>query len=126
MKRFTALLTLGTLLTVLGVGSSALAEDSCGGKGQKPCPLQGWMEDNVQIPMEKGQYDKVAAALEKVAKHAPTPEWNEGPKSWKGSAEAGVAAAKAGDLKALKKTCKSCHKAHRKEYKKKFRMKPTP
>lgn len=125
MKRFSRMMMVACLVGVTGFAAAASA-DECGKKGQKPCPLQGWMENNVQAPMEKGEMAKVAAALEKVASIAPDKKWNEGDEGWPAIAKAGVAAAKAGDEKALKKSCKSCHKAFRKEYKAKHRMAPPP
>lgn len=113
-------------LASIGDVASANADEACGGKGQKSCPLQGWMEANVQVPMEAGDLKKVAIALEKAAAFAPDKAWNEGEKSWSALAKAGAEAARAGDAKAMKKTCKGCHKAFRKKYKAKFRMRAVP
>ena len=127
MKRICMMLMVVSLVGAAGVGLANGAQaGECGDKGQTPCPLQGWMEKNVQIPMEKTEWDKVAASLGKVAGYAPDPAWNKGDKGWETTAKAGIAAAKAKDLKALKKTCKSCHKSFRKNYKAKFRMRPPP
>lgn len=110
----------------MGLAAPAAADEPCGEKGQKSCPLQGWMEENVQKPLESGDLKKVAAALEKAAAFAPDKKWDEGDSGWSATAKKGVAAAKAGDEKATKKTCKSCHKAFRKEYKAKYRKRPVP
>lgn len=123
MKRFSGWMTIAALGCVM-VSSGVAAEDTCGGKGQKPCPLQGWMEDNVEAPFKAGDMDKVAAALEKASKLAPDPKWNEGDTGWEKLAKQGAAAAKAGDKKALKASCKGCHKAHRKQYQKQHRTRP--
>lgn len=125
MKRFSQLWMLASLVGVLGLSSVASA-DECGAKGQKPCPLQGWMEENVQGPLDDGKLDKVAAALEKVASIAPDKEWDKGAEGWSALAKAGAAAAKAGDEKAAKKSCKTCHKKFRKDYKAKHRMAAPP
>lgn len=123
MKRISVLLTLASVLGALGVVHvPSVRADDCGGKGQKSCPLQGWMEENVQVPMEQDKLDKVAASLEKVASLTPDKSWTE----WESAAKAGAAAAKSGDVKAMKKSCKSCHKAYRKEYKAKYRMNAPP
>ena len=128
MKRFSVVVAFTAVISALALGSfRAHAEDAkpaCGEKGQPSCPLQGWMEKNVDEPFEKGDLAKVAASLEKLAGMAPDPKWNEGDKGWSKLAKDGAAAAKKGDSAATGATCKGCHKAWRNEYKAKFRMKP--
>jgi len=116
------------LLGAAGLGASlpVRADEACGEKGQKSCPLQGWMEDNVQAPLDDGNLKKVAEALEKAATFAPDKKWDEGDSGWSATAKKGAAAAKAGDLKAVKASCKTCHKAFRKDYKAKHRMRAVP
>ncbi|MDD9937645.1 MAG: hypothetical protein OXT09_28800 [Myxococcales bacterium] len=126
MKRFSIVLLTSALvsgLSLVGLGSAA-AEGKCGKKGQPMCPLQGWMEENVQKPMDKGDWKAVSKAMKKAAGMAPDASWNEGDKSWKKMAEESAKAAASGDEKAIKATCKSCHKAWRKKYRKEFREKP--
>lgn len=127
MKRFSM------VLAVFGVVSgvalldqpSVRAEDGqCGGKGQPSCPLQGWMEKNMQPPYDGKDMKKLEAALEQAAQLAPDPKWNEGDNGWSKIAKDGAAAAKAGKFDAVQQTCKSCHKAWRSKYKKEHRMKP--
>lgn len=125
MKRFglVAIMSAMTAFAALS-GTPAQAAEACGEKGQKACPLQGWMDKNLQAPMEAGKFDVVATNLKKVAKMAPDAAWEKGDKPWGKFIKEGVAAANAGDVKALKKSCKGCHKAFRKNYKKQFRTKP--
>jgi hypothetical protein len=103
---------------------AAQAEDACGGKGQPSCPLQGWMEKNMDPAVEKEDAKALAAAFEKSAALVPDPKWNDGDSGWAKIAKAGAAAAKGGDIAAAKKECKTCHKAWRDKYKKEFRTKP--
>jgi hypothetical protein len=103
---------------------SAHAEGACGEKGQPSCPLQGWMEKNMDANVEKHDTKALAAAFEKAAGFAPDPKWNDGASGWSKIAKDGATAAKSGDLAAAKKTCKTCHKAWRNKYKKEFRLKP--
>lgn len=126
MKRFSLLVAVSSVVGALAFGAiGARAEDAkCGEKGQPSCPLQGWMEKNVDAPMSAKDLAKVAAALEKVATMSPDPKWNEGANSWSKIAKDGAAAAKAGDAAAAGASCKSCHKAWRKEYKEKHRTRP--
>jgi hypothetical protein len=100
------------------------ADGACGEKGQPSCPLQGWMEKNMDANVEKNDTKALAAAFEKAAGFAPDPKWNDGADSWSKIAKDGAAAAKSGDMAAAKKTCKTCHKAWRDKYKKEFRTKP--
>jgi hypothetical protein len=103
---------------------AAQAEDACGAKGQPSCPLQGWMEKNMDTAVEKNDAKALAAAFEKSAAFVPDPKWNDGDSGWAKIAKAGADAAKGGDIAAAKKECKTCHKAFRDKYKKEFRTKP--
>jgi hypothetical protein len=103
---------------------AARAEEACGAKGQPSCPLQGWMEKNMDTAVEKNDAKALAAAFEKSAGFVPDPKWNDGDSGWGKIAKAGAAAAKSGDVAAAKKECKTCHKAWRDKYKKEFRTKP--
>jgi cytochrome c553 len=116
-----------------GVAAAALLQPSvhaddakCGDKGQPSCPLQGWMEKNMDPASEKGDLKALAAAFEKAAGFAPDPKWNEGATSWSTLAKEGAALANKGDLAGAKKQCKACHKAWRDKYKQNFRTKPVP
>jgi len=127
MKRLAIVTMFATAVGALSLWNlpEAAAEDTkCGEKGQPDCPLQGWMEKNVQDPLDAGDLAKVAASLEKAAGFVPSPKWNDGDNGWAKLAKAGAAAAKAGDTAAVKASCKSCHKAWRNQYKKEFRTKP--
>jgi hypothetical protein len=127
MKRFAIVTTFAAAVAALTLWNlpKVQADDAkCGEKGQPSCPLQGWMEKNMQDPMDKNDLAKVAASLEKAATFVPDPKWNDGDNGWAKIAKAGAAAAKAGKASEVKAACKSCHKAWRNEYKKQFRMKP--
>jgi hypothetical protein len=127
MKRFSIALSFTLLisgLALIGQPQARADEAKCGEKGQPKCPLQGWMEKNMQDPLDAKDLKKVAESLEKAAKLAPDPKWNQGDTSWSKIATDGAAAAKAGDFKGTQAACKSCHKAWRNEYKKQFRTRP--
>ena len=126
MKRFSiVLMAVGLVSGVALFLPSVQAEDAkCGEKGQPHCPLQGWMEDNMQPAYDAKDLKKLEAALERAAGFAPDPKWNEGADGWSKIAKEGAAAAKAGDFEAVKQTCKSCHKAWRSKYKKEHRTAP--
>lgn len=103
------------------------AEDAkCGEKGQPDCPLQGWMEKNMQDPFDAKDWKTVAASLEKAAGFAPDPSWNTGDTGWSKIAKDGAAAAKAGNEEGVQQACKACHKAWRSKYKKEHRTHPIP
>ena len=124
MKRFAivAVMAAAVFAGALYEQPTASADDDDACKGGK-CPLHDWMEKELQEPMDAGDLKKVAASLEKLGAHVPDPKWNEGDNGWAKLAKDGAAAAKAGDAKAVGATCKSCHKAWRKEYKEKHRSK---
>src|SRR5215813_11552136 len=101
MKRFSIALTFVALVSGLALVRlpEVRAEDAkCGAKGQPSCPLQGWMEKNMQGPFDKKDLKTLAESLEKAAGFAPDPKWNTGDKSWQKIAKDGAAAAKAGDF----------------------------
>ena len=127
MKRLSIVLMAAGLAAGVALLSSpaARAEDkTCGGKGQPSCPLQGWMEKNMQEPFDSKDLKKLSEALDKAAAFAPDPSWNEGATGWTKLAKDGAAAAKAGNFEAVQQSCKSCHKAWRSKYKKEHREKP--
>ena len=128
MKQTVWAMVLSAGFLALGYASmpSAHAEGAatCGGKGQTPCPLQGWMEKNMQGPTDKGDTKALATAFAQAAKFVPDPAWNSGDPSWATISKAGADAAAKGDLAAAKAQCKSCHKAFRDKYKATFRTKP--
>jgi cytochrome c556 len=129
MKRFVMVVIGTSVVSALALvhQPEVRAEDAkCGEKGQPDCPLQGWMEKNVQDPMDKDDLKTVAASLEKAAAFAPDPKWNDGPTGWSKLAKDGAAAAKSGDVEATKASCKACHKAWRSKYKKEHRSKAVP
>ena len=103
---------------------SVRADGACGEKGQPSCPLQGWMEKNMDPAVDKNDGKALAEAFEKTVGFVPDPKWNDGDSGWTKLSKEGAAAAKSGDIAAAKKTCKSCHKAWRDKYKKEFRLKP--
>ena len=93
-------------------------------EGQPPCPLQGWMERNVQKPLDDGDFARLAQALARVPRFAPDPSWNDGEQGWSKLAEVAAAAARAKDGDAIEQSCKGCHRAWRKKYKQEFRLRP--
>ena len=127
MKRFAIVILCVATVSGLAFMTSpvARAEDAkCGEKGQPNCPLQGWMEKNMQDLLDKEDLKALAGSFEKAAKLVPDAKWNDGENGWAKIAAAGAAAAKAGDRSAVQKSCKGCHKAWRSEYKKQFRTRP--
>ena len=127
MKRLVSVLVVSGAIAAAALTMqqpAAQAADACGGKGQPSCPLQGWMEKNMDPAVEKSDAKALAAAFEKSVSFVPDPKWNDGDNGWTKIAQAGAAAAKGGDIAAAKKECKTCHKAWRDKYKKEFRTKP--
>jgi hypothetical protein len=84
----------------------------CGGKGQKACPMQGWMKGVMASAVSSGDKDKIAAALNTIASK-PVPGYDQ----WSGIASAGAAKAAAGDIDGAKESCKKCHALYQKKYK---------
>lgn len=105
-------------------------DPKCGGE-DNPCPLERWMTNNVGEASEKEDLKQMAADLDQIARLAeayPLPQkWNEGKDAWTKIASDGAKAARAGDFKLARKSCKGCHKPWRKLFQKsEFRTKPLP
>jgi hypothetical protein len=102
----------------------APAAVACGDEGQPSCPLQGWMERNVQKRLDDGDFARLAQALARVPRFVPDPSWNDGEQGWSKLAEAAAVAARATDGDAVEQSCKACHRTWRKKYKQEFRLRP--
>ena len=101
---------------VVSDSSTELKDFECGGKGKKPCPMQGWMKSVMQSASTSGDGAKLASALEQAGAKAPS-----GMPEWKRISAEGAAAAKKGDIEGAKKSCKSCHDLYKKEWQEKRR-----
>lgn len=91
----------------------------CGAKGQKPCPMQGWMKTVMASASSSGDGTKLANALAYTAGKPPP-----GMGQWTAISNAGVAKAKAGDIEGAKATCKQCHDLYKEKYKSAMRDRP--
>lgn len=91
----------------------------CGAKGQKMCPMQGWMKTVMASASSSGDGTKLASALAYVAGRTPP-----GMGQWASISNKGVAAAKAGDIDGAKATCKQCHDLYKEKYKASMRDRP--
>lgn len=91
----------------------------CGAKGQKPCPMQGWMKTVMASASSSGDGTKLANALAYTAGKSPP-----GMGQWAAISNAGVAKAKAGDIEGAKATCKQCHDLYKEKYKSSMRDRP--
>ncbi|WP_232379870.1 hypothetical protein [Polyangium fumosum] len=91
----------------------------CGAKGQKACPMQGWMKSVMASATSSGDLTKIANALAYIAGKPPP-----GMGSWVSISNEGVAKAKAGDLDGAKASCKKCHDLYKEKYKQTMRDLP--
>ncbi|XXY50747.1 hypothetical protein WME91_06340 [Sorangium sp. So ce269] len=88
----------------------------CGAKGQKACPMQGWMKTVMQSATTSGDGAKIASALDYVASKPPP-----GMPKWVAISKEGAEKAKKGDIDGAKASCKACHDLYKAEYKAKHR-----
>jgi hypothetical protein len=91
----------------------------CGAKGQKACPMQGWMKSAMAAAASSGDGEKLSKALAYVAGKSPP-----GMGSWASISSAGAAKAKAGDIDGAKTSCKQCHDLYKEKYKNTMRDRP--
>lgn len=126
MRQAATLLLLAAVLFGVGFTAafSAVAEDAKCDESEPGCSLQRWMSNHVDAALKKKDLEGVGRALQTAADCAPDPKWNEGDKGWANIAKAGAAAAKAGNLSAVKKACKNCHETWRSDYRKQYSTRP--
>jgi hypothetical protein len=91
----------------------------CGGKGQKACPMQGWMKGVMANATSSGDGAKIASGLSYIAGKPPP-----GMGSWASIAADGASKAKAGDIDGAKASCKKCHDLYKEKYKNTMRDMP--
>ena len=96
----------------------------CGGQGQPDCPLQAWMKENNQEPLQDNDLARVAASLDQLPRFVPDPAWNQGATGWATVARNGATAARAGDVRGTRAACKACHTAWQDRYRERFRARP--
>ncbi|APR78439.1 Hypothetical protein A7982_03786 [Minicystis rosea] len=93
-----------------------LTKWACGAKGQKPCPMQGWMKKVMAPASSSGDGEKLSEALTYAGKRPPP-----GYDQWVAISKEGAAKAKAGDIDGAKASCKKCHDAYKQDYRMKMR-----
>lgn len=91
----------------------------CGGKGQKPCPMQGWMKSVLGAAAGSGDAKALAKALKEVAAK-PVAGFDQ----WVAISNEGAAKADAGDIDGAKQSCKKCHSLYQKKYREEMRDQP--
>jgi hypothetical protein len=95
---------------------------TCGRPGQARCPMQAWMRTRLAEPLSQGKMITVAEALDRLAAAPPEKSWA----LWAMSSRDGAAAARRGDGRALRQSCRTCHDAYRAPFRKKHRLDPAP
>jgi hypothetical protein len=96
--------------------ADAAAAPTCGKKPLPPCPLQGWMQGNMQPPMQAQDFAGLASALDRSAALQPPGYGN-----WASIARDGARAARDQNLDGVKASCKSCHGQYQDRYRKEMR-----
>lgn len=125
----TALLGGGLLAWTAGSGVASaeppLAPEeraTCGRPGQARCPMQAWMRTRLADPLSQAKMPALAEAMDRLAAAPPEKTWA----LWATSAREGAAAARRGDGRAVRQSCRTCHEAYRAPFRKKHRMRPAP
>jgi hypothetical protein len=94
-----------------GTATAAAKKFACGDKGQPNCPMQGWMKSAMGSAVASGDGERIAKALETVARKPVAGFGN-----WTAIALEGAAKARAGDIDGAKLSCKKCHDAYKHKY----------
>jgi hypothetical protein len=93
----------------------------CGVENGPDCPLQRWMDEEINNSFTTRNARQLATAFRFLAKIAPPayPDWA----AW---AEGGVAAATKGDFALAKRACAGCHNDYRERYRTEMRSRALP
>lgn len=94
-----------------GTAAAGAKKFACGDKGQPNCPMQGWMKSAMGSAVASGDGERIAKALETVARK-PVAGFGE----WTSIALAGAAKARANDIDGAKQSCKQCHDKYKHKY----------
>jgi hypothetical protein len=89
---------------------------ACGQDGLPECPLQGWMDQEINAFYNTRARTELAAAFRFLARLAPP-----GYPDWAPWAEGGAAAADKGDFGLAKRACNGCHDDYRERYRTELR-----
>lgn len=95
-----------------GTAVAAAKKFDCGEKGQKSCPMQGWMKSAMGSAVASGDGQRISKALSYVAGKPPAGMAG----AWSAIAAAGAAKAAAGDIDGAKQSCKQCHDKYKYKY----------
>jgi hypothetical protein len=88
----------------------------CGHAGMPDCPLQAWMDAQLNTAMSDGNFAALSRSLRELAHDPPT-----GFASWRRWAEKGADAAERNDQSEVKAACSGCHHQHRETYRRTIR-----
>lgn len=114
-----AWLPAGFLFLAGAVRAAGSPPTACGGVGKAPCPLQAWMRSEFAEPYALRDFDRLATnALALVSVNPRPMEWRD----WDAFAQQAAEAARAQDEEHLLQACTHCHRAYRREYIEKFRL----
>ena len=102
-----------------GSAAAGAKKFDCGEKGQKPCPMQGWMKSVMGSAVASGDGERLSKALSAVAAKPVAGFGN-----WSAIAAAGAAKAASGDIDGAKQACKQCHDAYKFKYQTTMRDRP--
>jgi hypothetical protein len=93
----------------------------CGEQGQPECPLQSWMDRNLNDALTMKSGSRLEQAFATLATFEP-PDFSE----WSEFADIGRSAAARGDLGTVGRICTACHDKYRARYRLEIRARPLP
>jgi hypothetical protein len=106
------------ILASVGLAGSGSPAPMCGAPGRRPCPMQGFMRDQLARPYAERDFDALSANLARLGRLNPDPaDWRD----WSRFAVEAVRAARAHDEAETLKACSSCHRSYRSQYLARFR-----
>jgi hypothetical protein len=104
----------------------------CGKKPFADCPLQAWMKRETIPAMASNDLPTIGGVLDQMVDLAPPPPVQVGDAAvvgypnWSSIARDGAAAARAGNIDAVKGACRGCHEQYLVKYRNEHRARPLP
>ena len=95
-----------------GTAAASAKKYDCGEKGQKQCPMQGWMKSAMGSAVASGDGERIARNLDFIGSHPPPGMAG----AWNSISATGAVKARAGDIDGAKQACKQCHDKFKSRY----------
>jgi hypothetical protein len=95
-------------------------DPNCGAAGRPDCPLQAWMDSNMNAALSNEDYPAMARGFRQLADDPPSSGFS----GWGYVAGTGAEAAERQDQTGVRAACDGCHEDYREQYRRTIRHRP--